>query len=173
MKLELFPCDPKLAPFLKKWREEPTALRYNPLRALTVFEVESELRASCHDLSDIREKEKYRWFVHADGELVGQVALANISLMMGTAEVGYLIGEDFKGRGIATGALRLLIADVFNKTALRRLQAFVHEGNLASCRVVEKLGFVREGLLREHFIVRGEAVNEIAYGLLKKEWKPS
>jgi ribosomal-protein-alanine N-acetyltransferase len=50
------------------------------------------------------------------------------------------------------------------------LLAYVHEENVASCRVLEKLGFQEEGLLREHYVINGAAANEILYGLLKREW---
>jgi len=48
----------------------------------------------------------------------------------------------------------------------------VHEENRASRRVLEKSGFVQEGLLREHYLINGQPVNEVLYGLLRQEWKP-
>lgn len=74
------------------------------------------------------------------------------------------------GKGIATAAVTLLVEKIFRETNLRRLLAYVHEENVASCRVLEKLGFQEEGLLREHYVINGAAANEILYGLLKREW---
>jgi ribosomal-protein-alanine N-acetyltransferase len=89
---------------------------------------------------------------------------------MGYGEIGYGLAESHQGKGIATAAVRLLVEKIFRKTNLRRLLAYVHEENIASCRVLEKLGFQEEGVLREHYVINGTAVNEILYGLLKREW---
>jgi len=60
---------------------------------------------------------------------------------------------------------------VFAETTLRKLIAMVHDQNQASCRVLEKLGFQEEGLLREHYVISGEARDEVLYGLLRREWR--
>jgi RimJ/RimL family protein N-acetyltransferase len=54
-------------------------------------------------------------------------------------------------------------------TPLRKLIAYVHEGNTPSRRVLEKTGFQAEGLLREHYLIDGMPVNEVIYGLLRKD----
>ena len=54
---------------------------------------------------------------------------------------------------------------------LRKLPAYVHDKNLASCKVLQKLGFTQEGLLREHYLINGVPENELLFGLLKREWK--
>ena len=70
-------------------------------------------------------------------------------------------------------AVRMLVDKVLAETALRKLVAYVHDQNRASCRVLEKLGFRQEGFLREHYIINGKPENEIVYGLLKSEWESS
>ena len=80
------------------------------------------------------------------------------------------MAESHHGKGIATAALRLLIEKIFAESTLRRLLAYVHEENQPSRRVLEKLGFQEEGLLREHYIISGAPVNEVLYALLKREW---
>jgi ribosomal-protein-alanine N-acetyltransferase len=59
--------------------------------------------------------------------------------------------------------------DAFRQTPLRKLIAYVHEENTASTRVLEKAGYTREGLLREHYLVNGLPANEIIYGILRQE----
>lgn len=86
-----------------------------------------------------------------------------------TAELGYGIGTAFRGRGLATQAVKQFVTNAFAQTPLRKITALVHEQNLASQRVLEKVGFIREGLLREHFLINGEPVNEILYGLLSSD----
>ena len=90
--------------------------------------------------------------------------------MMGTVEIGYTITEKHHGLGLATTAVRALLDRIFKETPIRRVVAYVHQKNIASCRVLEKLGFTQEGILREHYIVNGLPVNEVVFGLLRSEW---
>jgi RimJ/RimL family protein N-acetyltransferase len=128
-------------------------------------------QAEGSDLSDLKKYESYRWFIEVGNDVVGSVSLKNISHMMGYAEIGYGVAESHQGRGIATAAVAALIDKAFVESSVRKLIAYVHEQNAASCRVLQKLGFQREGLLREHYIINGSPENEILFGLLKKEWK--
>ena len=158
-----------LEPFIE-WRYQALSVRHNPLKAMTRQEIAQMLEAAGSELKELRRYENYRWFVGFENEVVGSVSLKNISHSMGYAEIGYGIAESHHRRGIATAAVRLLVDKVFAETALRRLIAFVHDENQASRRVLEKLGFQEEGLLREHYMINGEPKDEIIYGLLRREW---
>ena len=65
-----------------------------------------------------------------------------------SAEIGYWLGEPFWGQGIATAALRAVTDYAFANHDLARLEAYVFEWNPASMRVLEKVGYIREGKLR-------------------------
>jgi ribosomal-protein-alanine N-acetyltransferase len=158
-----------LEPFIE-WRNQPLSVRHNPLKEMSKAELSAMLVAQGSDLSDLRKYETYRWFVQLDQDVVGSVSLKNISHSMGYGEIGYGIAENHHGKGIATEAVRLLLTKVFTETGLRKLTALVHDKNHGSCRVLEKLGFRQEGLLREHYLINGKPVDEILYGLLKHEW---
>ncbi len=153
------------------WRSQPLSVLHNPLQPLTKQQIARMLASAGSDLSNLKKHETYRWFVALDAEIVGNVSLKNISHSMGYAEIGHGIAEEFHGRGIATAAVRLLVDKVFKETSLRKLLAFVHDQNRASCRVLEKLGFRQEGFLREHYVINGQSVNEILYGLLRNDWE--
>jgi ribosomal-protein-alanine N-acetyltransferase len=122
-------------------------------------------------LSDLTKHESYRWFIQCEDAVVGSVSLKNISHTMGYAEIGYGVAEHRQGAGMATAAVSLLVKKCFCESPLRKLVAYVHDKNTASCRVLEKAGFAREGTLREHYLISGVAENEILFGLLKHEWK--
>lgn len=154
-----------------EWRSQGLTVRHNPLQPLTKAELVNVLESEGSELSDPKKYSSYRWFIQVGSEIVGTVSLKNISHSMGYAEIGYGVAEMHHGRGIATQAVRLLVSKIFEETTLRKLIAYVHDRNRASCRVLEKLGFQREGLLREHYIIAGKPVNEILYALLKSEWK--
>jgi RimJ/RimL family protein N-acetyltransferase len=159
-----------LAPFIE-WRLQPRSVRHNPLKPMSTKEVEAMLESEGSDLSNLAKHESYRWFIQCEDAIVGSVSLKNISHTMGYAEIGYGIAENSQARGIATAAVNLLVRKCFCESPLRKLLAYVHDKNAASCRVVEKVGFTREGILREQYLIDGVPANEIVFGLLKHEWE--
>jgi RimJ/RimL family protein N-acetyltransferase len=161
--------DSFLGPFIE-WRNQPLSVRHNPLKEMTKAEIAKMLESEGSNLRDLKKYEAYRWFVGLDEDVVGSVSLKNISHSMGYTEIGYGIAQKHQRRGIATAAVRLLVDKVFSETALRKLIAFVHDKNQPSRRVLEKLGFRQEGLLREHYVINGKPVDEILYSVLKREW---
>lgn len=171
MQIELKPYHEKYLVKLMQWREQPSSVRHNPLRSITAEKMRAVLEAEGFDLQNITAFKSYRYFIEVDGEVCGVISLKEMNHMMNYAEIGYQVGEQFQGRGIATKAIGLLLDKIFSKTPLRRIMAYVHDENIASCRVLGKLGFQREGLLREHFIINGKTVNEILFALLKSEWR--
>lgn len=168
--LKLVPYQPAfLDPFLQ-WRAQPLSLRHNPLKSLDVADITRMLESEGSDLTDFHKHKTYRWFIDRNGEPVGSVSLKGISYQMNYGEIGYGIAPQHHNQGLATQAVRLLIRKCFTESPLRRLLAYVHDENVASIRVLQKLGFTKEGLLREHYIIDGVPVNELLFGLLKHEW---
>jgi len=89
-----------------------------------------------------------------------------------SAEVGYWLGKEFWGRGIATTALSLFVAHVFETSDLIRLDATVFDTNPASARVLEKCGFRREGILRRAVVKDGRVLDSYLYSLLRDDRPP-
>lgn len=87
------------------------------------------------------------------------------------AEIGYVLGRASWGRGYMLEALTALIGAAFNSAYLRRLEANVAGPNLASLKLLERLGFVHEGLRRERWIARGEVTDCAVFGLLRADWE--
>lgn len=173
MKIELVSYQPQFLQPLFEWRSQPASVKHNPLLPVTIEKLQASLELESSSLQDIENCKKFRWFITVDDEVCGAVTLKEINLMMNFAEIGYQVAETYHGRGIMTGALRLLLDRIFRETSLRRIMAYVHDENIASCRVLEKLGFQKEGLLREHFIINGKAENEFLFALLKSDWLKS
>ncbi|HJT97957.1 MAG TPA: GNAT family N-acetyltransferase, partial [Rhodanobacteraceae bacterium] len=98
--------------------------------------------------------------------LIGTVSLFAINRTHRRAEVGYALAGSAWGFGYATEGLRLAIAYAFETIGLARLEADIDPRNEASCRVVERIGFRREGLLRARWRVAGEVTDSAMYGLL-------
>jgi RimJ/RimL family protein N-acetyltransferase len=84
-------------------------------------------------------------------------------------EVGFLLGPEARGRGIATRSVRLLLAYAFRTLGMARVQAFAHPHNSASAKVLERLGFHREGLLRDYRPGEQGREDRILFSLLRCE----
>ena len=88
------------------------------------------------------------------------------------ASLGYCLFQAAWGSGYATEAAHALLRWAFDALDLNRVQAEADTRNLASARVLEKLGFVREGTLREDCIVDGDVSDSWVFGLLRRDWQP-
>ena len=106
--------------------------------------------------------------VKQSGELVGAIGLI-LKLDQEHAELGYWIGTPYWGRGYCTEAARAVLSYAFTELHLNRVHAHHFSNNLASGRVMQKIGMRHEGCLRQHVKKWGEFVDEEAYGILSSE----
>jgi ribosomal-protein-alanine N-acetyltransferase len=111
------------------------------------------------------------WAISArdDDRLIGGVTLFAIDRAHARAEIGYALAAAHWGHGYAAEALRLALAHAFGPLGLHRVEADIDPRNAASCRLVERLGFRREGLLRQRWHVAGEVCDSAVYGVLAGE----
>ena len=101
------------------------------------------------------------------GELAGSVGLIpQKDVHRLSAEVGYWVGEDYWGKGIATEAVKLITMYGKKEFGLMRFYAGVYEYNKASMRVLEKAGFTLEGIFKKSIIKNGIIADEHRYGLV-------
>jgi RimJ/RimL family protein N-acetyltransferase len=101
---------------------------------------------------------------------VGSCTLFQWSAKHRRAEIGYALDRSLWGQGIMTEALTALFDFAFGPLALHRLEADVDPRNARSLAILERLGFAREGLLRERFHVGGEIQDSLLLGLLARDW---
>lgn len=106
-----------------------------------------------------------------DDALVGTVSLFALLEESRRAEIGYALARSAWGRGYAQEAGHALIRYAFDTLGLNRLEADVDPRNEGSVKVLERLGFRREGLLRERWIVAGEVSDSALYGLLSRDYR--
>jgi ribosomal-protein-alanine N-acetyltransferase len=107
---------------------------------------------------DQRADTSYAFFLFrkSDEALVGGLTLANIRRGVAQAgSLGYWVGEPFARRGLMTGAVQGLVPFAFGSLRLHRLEAACIPSNTASIRLLEKVGFVREGYAREYLCING------------------
>jgi len=103
--------------------------------------------------------------------LIGQCTLFGLANASRRAEVGYALAASAWGQGYMHEALTALLDHGFDALDLHRVEADIDPRNAASARSLERLGFVREGLLRERWIVDGTVSDSVFYGLLSREWR--
>ena len=89
------------------------------------------------------------------GEHLGMALAPTIETGTATAELGYVVAPDARGRGVATEALRLLTEWALCERRLERLELRISVDNVASKRVAERCGYVREGVLRSVYVKDG------------------
>jgi len=123
-------------------------------------------------LSEMAEGRVLPWAIAnlADDRLVGTTTLFALDAVQGRAEVGYSLDPKLQGQGMASEALRLALGHAFDTLRLRRIEADVDPRNVPSCRLLERLGFRLEGLLRARWRVAGEICDSALYGLLAPEF---
>jgi ribosomal-protein-alanine N-acetyltransferase len=119
--------------------------------------------------AEIREDRAYPFFIfrQADFLLLGGITLSNVTRgMTQTATLGYWMGERFAGRGYMTRAVRALVPFAFGSLHLHRLEAACLPHNAASMRLLEKVGFQREGVARGLVCINGRWQDHIVYARL-------
>ena len=115
----------------------------------------------------------YRFWAVADAKTdrcLGLVTYHHGHIRNKRVEIGYIIDPAHHKKGIATEAVSAMLDFCFGELGLHRAQAFMHPGNAASVALIEKLGFRREGLLRDHLRVGDFWRDDVLYGLLGTEW---
>jgi ribosomal-protein-alanine N-acetyltransferase len=109
----------------------------------------------------------------SDGVFIGWCGLTRWNPAYRSASLGYCLDDAAWGHGYATEAARALLQWAFDALDLNRVQAETDTRNAASAGVLEKLGFIREGTLREDCVVDGEVSDSWVYGLLRRHWRAS
>lgn len=87
----------------------------------------------------------------------------------GVATIGYILAQKYWNKGIMTEALKEFIKYGFATLGVHRIEAHVEPGNVVSEKLLEKIGFQKEGLLRERHYYKGKHYDAIFYGLLKTD----
>jgi ribosomal-protein-alanine N-acetyltransferase len=103
-----------------------------------------------------------------DDQLIGTCRLGLTGVR--AAKLGYAIAAEHWGKGYATDAARSALDFAFGPLRLHRVTAAVGPENAASHAVVKRLGFVREGVLRDHVFTNGAWRDSVLYSVLATEW---
>ena len=169
-RLLLRPLVPTDAPAVYAMHADPVTLRYWSTPPWADPALADELIA--RDLAAMAAGDYIRLGLQRrdDGRLIGLCTLFAFYLPSRRCEIGYILARDCWGQGCMHEALLALLDCGFGMLDLNRVEADVDPRNISSQRTLDRLGFVREGLLLERWIVSGEVSDTALHGLLRRDW---
>jgi len=149
-------------PLFLEWMNNPEFFgEYNPLEQETKAEIEKSFENAS--------PEKRRFFVEKkDGTKIGVVGTFPVP---DSIEIGFTLISNHRGKGFGTEAVQILIDYLFLARNLIRVQAHSDLRNVASQKLLSKVGFKKEGVVRKSMFIRGEWRDLALYSILREEWK--
>lgn len=111
--------------------------------------------------------------IFLQSKLVGFISYRKADWANRIIGLGYWIDSSRQGRGLATKACRILTDFAFDGLRMNRVEIACATENIKSRAVAERLGFCREGIIREAEYVNGRYVDHVVYGILAREWADS
>lgn len=100
------------------------------------------------------------------GEFIGIIGNFRIEFENFRAEIGYMLLPEFNGKGIISEAISRVVRYGFEDMKLHSIEAVIDPGNIASARVLEKNGFVREAHLKENLLHQGQFLDTVIYSII-------
>lgn len=113
------------------------------------------------------------FLVDGSHEPVGQFTYFDVNPRSQSAEFGYTVNPKIRNRGVGANMLRAAINHLFLATELNKLYCQTGAFNIASVKLLEKIGLHRDGTLREHHELDGRLWDDYVYSILRREWEKS
>ncbi|WP_189644735.1 GNAT family N-acetyltransferase [Luteimonas gilva] len=148
---------------------DPAVMRYWSRPPMIVRDEAAALIAEMQEA--FAERDKLNWVVvDKRDEAIGTCTLFRFDARHRHAELGYALRSDLWGQGLAREAASAALDWAFRTLRLHRVEADIDPRNEASRRILRRLGFVSEGVLRERFFVGDQATDSEVFGLLAEDW---
>ncbi len=129
---------------------------------------EEDAKAFIDTMINADPRKTYAYAITFDDQVIGSVGIfRKENIHDRTAEMGYYIAQPYWGQGLGTSAVRQACDLVFKTTDIIRIFAEPFSKNTASCRILEKNGFVLEGVIRKGAVKNGEVLDQSLYALVK------
>lgn len=170
-RLRLRPFDDGDADALFAMHSDPFVMRYWDGPPWTERARAELFIAACRQMADEGTGARVAIDRVSDGAFLGWCGLTRWNPQHRSAVTGYCLDDAAWGHGYATEAARALVQWAFDTLDLNRIQAETDTRNVASAHVLEKIGFVREGTMREDCVVNGEVSDSWVFGLLRRDWQ--
>ena len=150
-------------------RNSEFVLKYNCMKRITLEELQDEIQ------KDMESKDTYCIVLKENLKVIGKVDIDPDTLRYGVNALGisYYLGEQYAAKGIMTEALREIIRYVFEERSVEVLSVRAFRDNEASRRLIEKLGFIREGCIRRGVKGYQDIIyDDVIYSILREEYMP-
>ena len=155
-------------PLIVDWFNDPYFFgKFNPILQASKFDLEKSFEN--HHSSN------YRSFliVKKDSSKIGYINYFDVIWdgIGNLVTIAYSLIPTERGKGFGTEAAQLMVDFLFLSRNIPCIQATIHIDNVASQRVLEKVGFKKEGIIRKRFFIQGQWVDQVLFSILKEEWK--
>lgn len=138
------------------------------------YEIAEAREWVARQVQNFKEGKEYNFvIVSPEGRFLGACGLNQINTLYRFANLGYWVRSSATGQGAATAAVELLADWAFRNTDLHRLEILVATGNARSLKVAEKVGAVREGVLRNRLFMHGEVLDAVIFSIIRGDRKPA
>ncbi len=147
---------------------------FEPLRDEDYFTLESQQQLIAQRVEESLEDRAYMFGIFLlDGMLIGQITISNVVRGVGQfADIGYFIDYALQGKGYTSAAVGLILKFAFRSLGLHRVQAAILLHNHGSRRVLEKNGFLAEGIARRFIKINGQWQDHRTYAILADDVQP-
>ncbi|MBW3634627.1 MAG: GNAT family N-acetyltransferase [Chloroflexi bacterium] len=161
-------------PALHDVESRPEVARYQSFEPRTVAESRAYVAGACEEAKqETRETYDLAVTLVSEDRLIGRCGMGLTDPDLGEGMLWFTMHPSYWGRGYATEAARGLVDFGFRELRLHRIWADCDPANVASSRVLEKLGMRREGHLRENAWIKGAWADSLIYAILDREWTSS
>ncbi|KAB2880145.1 GNAT family N-acetyltransferase [bacterium] len=160
------------ASLIFRWRNENALQAHQPLVYLSLDHIQSDIEKTSNNNLPNYARDRFQWIIErlSDSEPLGWMTLSIRTWEHQIGEIGYSISEAYHGQGYGFEALQIMLQKAFCEAHLYRVEAKCSVENPASYKLLEKVGFKKEGILREYFNIRGKRYDHFMYSVLRSEY---
>jgi RimJ/RimL family protein N-acetyltransferase len=134
-------------------RSQKSTQENNPIGILSEEKLRQQILESNSEIT--HKKLVHRYYIQLDSqEFAGVISVKSINWDSGVCELGYVIAEKYQGQGVASRAVALILRKAFD-AGIKKIKATTYVKNVASCKVLQKNGFVLEGTLKNEVLIQG------------------
>lgn len=154
-----------------KYASKQIVSQYQPWGPNSAEESEAFVKQVIVDAEkDLRSRFVFAVILKENARMIGAGELNIRDFSNKAGEIGYIVNPDFWGMGYATEVAKLLIKFGFREFNLHRIYATCDPRNIGSSKVLEKIGMIFEGRMRENLLMKDEWRDSHLYSILDKEW---
>ena len=155
------------------WNTSATRFIFATIRGKTAAKPTPGHSSRCSENGSRKPRRRFQLAIvlRDDGRLIGNCGIRRKPDNEWEADIGYELSPRYWGRGYATEAARAMVDFGFRHLGLRRISSWCIADNVASARVLERLGFVQEGRLRRNEFFKGRWWDTLLYAVLAEEWR--